>query len=651
MTLPESSSPDALQIAFAPRRLEILRLIWSDERTVSDIAGQLPISVPAVSQHLAKLREAGLVSVRPDGRKRYYTADHASMGNVSSTLRPLLGTPSESASPPDPHVHSLDPGWDGSGDGAWTDSGETRVEPAGDDLGGPLDLVAADPHAPGELAFAPPHDDEMTSWYRQGLGARVVALRAAKQAVEQGQREAVDSLRRIARSLTRPSIAERFPDIARSALAMRHLPEGGLVAATDRLIGAVSQEVARDDSKVARVLVVEDSRMEAALIRSVVSGSNREVIWAQSAEDAQRIVDRQAVDIILLDLGLPGEDGRELLARLARRPRTRAIPVILLTGRADLQTRTEVLSLGADTFLNKPVEPPVLATTVSMLLERSADARQAGRPSPLTRLPNRTVFLSDIRQLAASAERVGTDLSFVILDIHRLDGINDAHGTEVGDAALRAVAEGIREAAHESDITARWGGGKFALLLSGADADETRARLEELTTATNRRRLPLADGSELVVTWHAGAAGVSGAGSVNEAIARATRRLQVASRQQSARIVTTDDEGAAGAHHVLVIEDDAILGDLMTHRLTREGFEVTRFDNGADALRAMGELTASAVVLDVMLPGADGFEILRRIRSQPSFAGVPVVVLTFGGDHDARRAVDLGASGSLARPF
>jgi DNA-binding response OmpR family regulator len=52
-----------------------------------------------------------------------------------------------------------------------------------------------------------------------------------------------------------------------------------------------------------------------------------------------------------------------------------------------------------------------------------------------------------------------------------------------------------------------------------------------------------------------------------------------------------------------------------------------------------------------MLPGVDGFEVLRRVQESPSYAGVPVMVLTFGGSHDADRAFKLGARDSLAKPF
>ena len=58
------ADPTALRTAMEPRRLQILELIWDQERGVSEIAARLPVSVAAVSQHLAKLRDAGLDFVR-----------------------------------------------------------------------------------------------------------------------------------------------------------------------------------------------------------------------------------------------------------------------------------------------------------------------------------------------------------------------------------------------------------------------------------------------------------------------------------------------------------------------------------------------------------------------------------------------------------
>jgi len=77
---------DALQVVAEPRRREILRLVWDGELAAGDIAARFDVSFPAVSQHLAVLREAGFVSVRRDGRARLYRADRKSLG----PLRPML---------------------------------------------------------------------------------------------------------------------------------------------------------------------------------------------------------------------------------------------------------------------------------------------------------------------------------------------------------------------------------------------------------------------------------------------------------------------------------------------------------------------------------------------------------------------------------
>lgn len=75
-----------LRTATEPRRLEILQLIWDRERSVGDIAARVPVSMAAVSQHLAKLRAAGLVSVRRDGRHRFYAARRSDLGTLAIVL-------------------------------------------------------------------------------------------------------------------------------------------------------------------------------------------------------------------------------------------------------------------------------------------------------------------------------------------------------------------------------------------------------------------------------------------------------------------------------------------------------------------------------------------------------------------------------------
>jgi DNA-binding transcriptional ArsR family regulator len=74
-----------------PRRLEILRLVWHDERAAGDVAAELPVSFAAVSQQLRLLREAGLVSVRPAGKQRFYLARPSGLGPLAAHYEQLWG--------------------------------------------------------------------------------------------------------------------------------------------------------------------------------------------------------------------------------------------------------------------------------------------------------------------------------------------------------------------------------------------------------------------------------------------------------------------------------------------------------------------------------------------------------------------------------
>ena len=83
---------EPLQIVLEPRRREILRLVWRRERSVGDIVEHVDRSFGAVSQHLAVLRDAGFVTVRKDGNRRYYRADPEALGDLRPVLEAMWAT-------------------------------------------------------------------------------------------------------------------------------------------------------------------------------------------------------------------------------------------------------------------------------------------------------------------------------------------------------------------------------------------------------------------------------------------------------------------------------------------------------------------------------------------------------------------------------
>ena len=100
---------------------------------------------------------------------------------------------------------------------------------------------------------------------------------------------------------------------------------------------------------------------------------------------------------------------------------------------------------------------------------------------------------------------------------------------------------------------------------------------------------------------------------------------------------------------ILIVDDDGTLAEMLAEYLGARGFVVDSRENGRDGLGAALTGSHSAVILDVMLPDADGFDICRQIRSRSS---IPIVMLTACGDASDRIAgLELGADDYLPKPF
>lgn len=104
--------------------------------------------------------------------------------------------------------------------------------------------------------------------------------------------------------------------------------------------------------------------------------------------------------------------------------------------------------------------------------------------------------------------------------------------------------------------------------------------------------------------------------------------------------------------HILLIEDEPSIAEAIRFILARDGWRVTCHGDGASAVAAVERHAPDAVILDVMLPGRSGHDILRDLRAAPATADLPVLMLTARGQGaDRARAEAAGASRFMAKPF
>lgn len=106
------------------------------------------------------------------------------------------------------------------------------------------------------------------------------------------------------------------------------------------------------------------------------------------------------------------------------------------------------------------------------------------------------------------------------------------------------------------------------------------------------------------------------------------------------------------ASKIIVIEDDPHILMLISQTLRREGYEVVTATDGAEGLRKVKETHPHLVVLDISLPGLDGYQVCHQLRREQETSNLPVIMVTaMSRPSDQRRGFELGADDYLAKPF
>jgi two-component system, OmpR family, phosphate regulon response regulator PhoB len=145
-----------------------------------------------------------------------------------------------------------------------------------------------------------------------------------------------------------------------------------------------------------RVLVVEDEAAIAEMLEIVLRHAGYDVSVVHSAEEARAAVDKELPTIVVLDWMLPGQSGTALCRQWRTQQRTRDLPVVMLTARADEADQVYGLEAGADDYITKPLSPKSLVARIRAVLRRRApqaleDQVQVGdlQLDPATRRVNR----------------------------------------------------------------------------------------------------------------------------------------------------------------------------------------------------------------------------------------------------------------------
>lgn len=240
----------------------------------------------------------------------------------------------------------------------------------------------------------------------------------------------------------------------------------------------------------ARILVVDDEATMRLMCRSVLESDGFEVLEADDGEQALRVIESEAPELVLLDAMMPNLPGIEALEHIRRTPNGQQVPILMVTGQVDDQTINAAFEAGASDFIAKPINWAILRQRA----RRSVSAYRAEREvrhlayhDTLTGLPNRRLFLERLERALVRARRYGTVVALMFIDLDGFKAVNDNFGHEAGDLLLKRVASALQTAVRSSDTVARFGGDEFNILIEDvAQPGEVRGIAEKLSATLGR---------------------------------------------------------------------------------------------------------------------------------------------------------------------
>lgn len=246
-----------------------------------------------------------------------------------------------------------------------------------------------------------------------------------------------------------------------------------LVAMLDSLIGQNKPEPFR-------ILIVDDEPEMAQYVSLILEQAEMLTEIVNAPELVLEAVSHFRPDLVLMDMYMPACSGQEVATLIRQIPDFISLPIVFLSSETDKMKQFSAMSIGADGFLTKPIAPEELVHSVSLRAERMRTLRALMARDGLTSLFNHTTTTQLLENGLETARRLGTSLSFAMLDLDHFKAVNDSYGHPVGDQVLLGLARVLRQRLRKSDLVGRYGGEEFAVILHDISPENAHQIMEQL---------------------------------------------------------------------------------------------------------------------------------------------------------------------------
>jgi diguanylate cyclase (GGDEF)-like protein len=285
------------------------------------------------------------------------------------------------------------------------------------------------------------------------------------------------------------------------------------------------------------VLVVDDSPGEVADIALILQRAGMVTSVVTEPPHVFQVLIERKPDLIIMSAELVGCTGAELAAVIRQQEAFVAVPVLFVSSEDDHVASVEAIQANGDEVIRKPLDADRLVQSVTVRLKRSRDARFLMERDSLTGLLNHTNLKESLATEIQRAQRIGTSVSFAMVDIDHFKNVNDTYGHLIGDRVLRGLARLLEERLRKTDTVGRYGGEEFGVVFFNTDVFDAAATMNRIRDAFSRAPHQLSD-SEFTVSFSCGVASFPEYRTAAALTAAADRALYTAKQSGRNRVVS-----------------------------------------------------------------------------------------------------------------
>jgi diguanylate cyclase (GGDEF)-like protein len=333
--------------------------------------------------------------------------------------------------------------------------------------------------------------------------------------------------------------ASEYNDEVRERMIARHVLDY-VVKKDDQALDSIVTTIERvHKNQSIKVLVADDSRISRSQITRFLQTQKFIVLEASHGEEALSLLKRNPDTMLLItDYKMPRMDGFELITQVRKEYANDRLAIIGISAYGSSLVSIQFLKQGANDFITKPflVEELYLRVKQNIVMLEHIDAFQKlSNHDFLTQLYNRRFFFDLGNKIFENAKRRNLELTTALLDIDRFKSVNDMHGHEAGDIALKQVAALLTKNLRSGDVVARYGGEEFVILAINLDRQQTDKVFDRIRNLIKEEDIE-ADGKKIELTVSIGAT-TRIFDTLEETIKRADELLYQAKQRGRDRIV------------------------------------------------------------------------------------------------------------------